>query len=203
MPISASPQQPDPWLPPSETQRESKEISRHINTLKGDRQRERNQLASGPTSARLRRSIEETIRLLDQEIVALQEALQEMLRADESTAQDLDLLLSIPAIGLTTACAFLAEVDVSRFPQASHLAAYAGLVPTEHSSGSSVHKKSRLSKVGDRHLRTLFFMPALSAHRFNPIIHRLKRRLEARGKQSMGDHCAAPCASSYTLLTAS
>ena len=178
-------QQPDPWLPPSETQRESKEISRHINTLKGDRQRKRNQLASGPTSARLRRSIEETIRFLDQEIVALQEALQEMLRADESTAQDLDLLLSIPAIGLTTACAFLAEVDVSRFPQASHLAAYAGLVPTEHSSGSSVHKKSRLSKVGDRHLRTLFFMPALSAHRFNPIIHRLKRRLEARGKQSM------------------
>lgn len=178
-------QHPQPWTPPSLTQRESQEISRHITTLKVDRQRKRNQLGSGLISPRLRRSIEKTIDFLDKEIELLEEELHELLSQDPHKAQEIDLLCSIPAIGRLTACRFLAEVDVSRFAQASHLAAYAGLVPTEHSSGTSVLKKSRMSKVGNRHLRTLFFMPALSAHRFNPIIAALHERLTERGKPKM------------------
>ncbi|MBK8797600.1 MAG: IS110 family transposase [Anaerolineales bacterium] len=82
-----------------------------------------------------------------------------------------------------TACRFLAEVDVARFRQASHLAAYG---PGSLSAPpASVRKKPRLSKVGNRHLRTLFFMPALSAHRFNPIIADLHARLTERGKPKM------------------
>lgn len=178
-------QKPALWTPPSQLQRESQEISRHITTLKQDRQRKRNQLGSGLTSLRLRRSIEQTIDFLDKEIKLLEQELQELLTQDPDKAEDIKLLLSIPAIGLLTACHFLAEVDVSRFSQASQLAAYAGLVPTEHSSGTSIHKKPRLSKVGNRHLRTLFFMPALSAHRFNPIIASLRTRLAERGKPKM------------------
>ena len=142
----------------------------------------RNQLASGLTSSRLHRSITQTISFLDNEIELLEQDLYEFLCQDPDKAADIKLLISIPAIGLLAACRFLAEVDVSRFAQASQLAAYAGLIPTEHSSGTSVHKKPRLSKVGNRHLRTLFFMPALSAHRFNPIIARLRTRLTERGK---------------------
>jgi len=178
-------QKPKPWTPPSPIQRESQEISRHITTLKEDRQRKRNQLQSGLSSSRLCKSIEKTIRFLDQEIQLLEKELQALLRRDETRAEDIDLLLSIPGIGLLTACHFLAEVDVSRFAQASQLAAYAGLAPSEHTSGSSVRKKPRLSKVGNRHLRTLFFMPALSAHRFNPIIASLRQRLLERGKPKM------------------
>ena len=178
-------QKPTLWTPPSQIQRESQQISRHITTLKEDRQRKRNQLASGLTSSRLHRSITQTISFLDNEIELLEQDLYELLCQDPDKAEDIKLLISIPAIGLLAACRFLAEVDVSRFAQASQLAAYAGLIPTEHSSGTSVHKKPRLSKVGNRHLRTLFFMPALSAHRFNPIIARLRTRLTERGKPKM------------------
>lgn len=178
-------QRPQTWTPPSLIQRESQEISRHIATLKEDRQRKRNQLGSGLTSPQLRRSIEKTIDFLDKEIELLEEELHELLSQDPVKAQEIDLLLSIPGIGRLTACRFLAEVDVSRFAQASHLAAYAGLVPTEHSSGTSVRKRSRMSKVGNRHLRTLFFMPALSAHRFNPVVADLHTRLTERGKPKM------------------
>ena len=178
-------QHPSAWTPPSPIQRESQEISRHISALKGDRQRKRNQLQSGISSPRLRKSIEKTIRFLDKEIHLLKKELQELLSRDETRAEDVRLLVSIPGIGLLTACLFLAEVDVSRFAQASQLAAYAGLAPTEHTSGSSAHKKSRMSKVGNRHLRTLFFMPVLSAHRFNPIIANLRQRLTERNKPKM------------------
>lgn len=178
-------QQPPRWKPPLAIQQESQEISRHIATLKEDRQRKRNQLSAGLTSSRLQRSIQETIDFLDKEITSLEEELHELLSQDPDKAQQLQLLLSIPGIGCLTACRFLAEVDVTQFRQASHLAAYAGLIPKEHSSGTSVRKKPRLSKVGNRHLRTLFFMPALSAHRFNPIIADLHQRLTERGKSKM------------------
>lgn len=178
-------QHPQLWQPSTQRQRESKELSRHIGTLKEDRQRKRNQLASGITSARLKRSIEKTIRFLDKEIALLEEELAQMQRANPKTSEDLDLLLSVPGIGLRTASRFLAEVDVSRFAQASHLAAYAGLIPSEHASGTSVRKKPHLSKVGNRRLRTLFFMPALSAHRFNPLIANLRTRLKAKAKAPM------------------
>lgn len=59
-------QEPQAWAPPSLIQRESQEISRHIATLKEDRQRKRNQLSSGLTSPRLRRSSEKNYRLSGQ-----------------------------------------------------------------------------------------------------------------------------------------
>ncbi len=75
-------QQPPLWTPPLLIQRESQEISRHIATLKEDRQRKRNQLGAGVTSPRLRRSIQETIDFLDKEIKLLEEELHELLSQD-------------------------------------------------------------------------------------------------------------------------
>lgn len=178
-------QEPPTWTPPTRCQREIQELTRHITTLKQDRQRKRNQLKAGLISEALRRSIEKNIDFIDQEIDHLEDELQELIDQESRYQEDLALLLSIPAIGWTTATRFLAEVDVSKFAQASHLAAYAGLAPAEHSSGSSVYKKARLSKVGNRHLRSAFYMPALAAHRYNPIIADLVERLSAKGKSQM------------------
>jgi transposase len=178
-------QEPPTWTPPTRCQQEIQELTRHITTLKQDRQRKRNQLKAGLSSEALRHSIEKNIGFIDQEIEQLEAELQELIDQESHYQEDLALLLSIPAIGWTTATRFLAEVDVSQFAQASHLAAYAGLAPSEHSSGSSVHKKARLSKVGNRHLRSAFYMPALAAHRYNPIISDLVERLTAKGKSKM------------------
>lgn len=178
-------QHPSLWIPCSEVRREAQEISRHIDTLMTDLQRKKNQLSSGITSPRLKASMEKTIHFLDEEIRLLEQELLDLFTQDAQSREDLELLVSIPGIGQRTACRFLAEVDVSLFAQAPQLAAYAGLTPTEHSSGTSVRKKSRLSKAGNRRLRTLFFMPALSAHRFNPIIASFRARLLAGGKAKM------------------
>ena len=49
---------------------------------------------------------------------------------------DLDLIMSVPGIGMTTGMALLAEIcDVSRFTDGAHLAAYIGMTPMCHSSG--------------------------------------------------------------------
>lgn len=94
---------------------------------------------------------------------------------------------TIPGIGDTTAAVFLAEVaDVSRFDQAPELAAFAGLVPGQRYSGTSTRSQGHIVKWGNKYLRAALFMPAMTAHRWNPIIAALKERLTERGKSKMG-----------------
>ena len=161
------------------------ELSREITTLKEDRQRKRNKLKSGIASKKISSSLERQIHFIDQEIAKLEDEIGQLIEDDSELKEDVELLISIPAISTTTAVKFLAEVDVARFQQASQVAAYAGLVPREHTSGTSVYKKPRLSKIGNRHLRTAFYMPALSAHRYNPLVRALVDRLAERGKSKM------------------
>lgn len=178
-------QQPDLWSPPSENRREIQELNREISKLKADRTRKNNKLQSGLLSQTVIDSIERQIRFIDSEISQLEEQIGHIIDNDPTLKEDLALLTSIPAIGNTTAYTILAEVDISSFQQASQLAAHAGLVPREFSSGSSVHRRPRLSKIGNRQLRSAFYMPALSAHSFNPIIANLVDRLTERGKSKM------------------
>lgn len=178
-------QQPELWTPPSTAQRELQELSREITNLKEERQRKRNKLKSGIDSQRVFRSLERHIGFIEREIAKLEDEVQQLIKTEPELMEDIQLLTSIPAISTITAVRFLAEVDVSHFQQASQVAAYAGLAPREHSSGTSVHKKPRISKIGNRHLRTAFYMPALSAHRHNPIIRALVDRLSERGKSKM------------------
>ena len=179
-------QQPDLWLPPSAAQRELKVMVRHLQALKADRQRERNRQTSGPSSSPVLDAIKRHIAFLDAQIAELEERIQEHIDQHPDLKQDTELLQSIPGVGPTVAATFLAEVPhVDNFAQARQVAAFAGLTPGEHHSGSSIHRPGRLIKWGNAHLRTVYYMPALSAHIHNTIIHALRERLLARGKSKM------------------
>jgi len=52
-------------------------------------------------------------------------------------------------------------------------------------SGSSLRGVGRISKTGDANLRKAFYMPALTAMRFNPIIKNFSERLSNTGKSKM------------------
>jgi transposase len=50
------------------------------------------------------------------------------------------------------------------------IVALAGLDPIQYRSGTSVHRKTRISKRGNREVRKRLFEATLSAARFNPAI---------------------------------
>jgi len=80
----------------------------------------------------------------------------------------------------------LAELgEISGFVNAPQLAAYAGLNPKGFSSGSSVHKKTRISKQGRREIRCCLYMPAIVAMKHNSVIRTLKDRLRERSLPTM------------------
>lgn len=184
-------QQPEPWQPPSPQAEELQALSRHLETLQQTRTRINNRLKADPPSALVRQDLTEQLALTDKQITAAKRQLGQLTRRNAALQHKVDLITSIPALALLSAARFLAEVpDITAFPDADHLAAYAGLTPTQHTSGTSVRKKSSLAKTGNRHLRTLFYMPALCAIRLaakghHPLIHNLVSRLEQRGKSKM------------------
>jgi transposase len=68
-------------------------------------------------------------------------------------AQQIVLAESLQA--LAEAVGIVAEVgDITRFDRPEHLMSYAGLVPSEHSSGSS-RRQGAITKTGNNHLRWL------------------------------------------------
>lgn len=179
-------QRPTAWEPPSPAYMALRALVRHLQALKEDRQRARNRRQTGISNQDVDAAIAAQIAFLDAQIEALEQRIQEHIDDHPDLKRDQALLKTIPGIGDTTAAVFLAEVpDVSLFPQAPQLAAFAGLTPGHRQSGASVYGAGRLVKWGNSHLRRALFMPALSAHRWNPIIEDLRQRLKERGKNGM------------------
>lgn len=100
----------------------------------------------------------EILEMLNKQIDGLDlelEKVENKIKALGKESQDYERLLSVPGVGPMTASLFLAAVgDVSVFKNGRHLAAWAGLVPRQHSSGSQT-KLLGITKAGDQDLRVM------------------------------------------------
>jgi transposase len=182
----AATQSSDAFIPPSPQQQALQELMRHRDNLLDMRQQVRNRLKAGVRHDEVQRQLHEQEQLLTRQIAEVEQTVQQQIKQDADLWRQYKLLCSIAGVGPILAAHFLAEVpDITRFESASQLAAYAGLVPTQHDSGTSVHKKGKLAKTGNVHLRTAFYMPALCAARHNPLIAAFVARLQAKGKAKM------------------
>ncbi len=177
---------PKPWEPPSPELRELQALARRLESLLQLRQQESNRLASAERSCLVAESIQIMLTALDQEIARVEQLLRDHIQQHPDLKSQHDLLRSIPGIGDKTATTLLAECgDLAGFTDARALAAFAGLTPKQHQSGTSVHAKPRLSKIGSDRLRKALYFPAINACRFNPLVKAFADRLLARGKPKM------------------
>ncbi len=96
--------------------------------------------------------------------------------------QDRALLESIPGVGPVISQQMVALLRGRRFVTALQCAAFLGLVPVHHESGSSVRGRSRLSKAGNVQLRAKLYMAAITATCHNPGIKHQYERLLRQGK---------------------
>ena len=145
-----------------------------------------NRLAAGATAEPVRASLTEHIAFLDEEIRRTTALIRDHIDQHPALREQRELLISIPGIGDTTAAKLLAEMlDVKLYKSARQLAAFAGLVPRLHESGSSLKRKARLSKTGAPRLRKALYFPAIAAIKYNPSITAMSVRLKERGKCPM------------------
>jgi transposase len=177
---------PPLWTPPTPEVRALQELVRRLEALMQMRQQEHNRLQSGVTSAVVRATLESHLAYLDEQIAQVEQRIHDHIDQHPDLKRQAELLRSIPGIGAKTAATILGEVgDIQQFAGAPQLAAYAGLTPRQHQSGTSIHRPARLCKTGNAALRKALYFPALSALRFNPIIRALRERLRQAGKRPM------------------
>ncbi|MCP2256307.1 Transposase [Prauserella aidingensis] len=92
------------------------------------------------------------------------------------------VLTSMPGIGVRTAARILLEIgDASHFASAAHLAAYAGIAPVTHKSGSSI-KGEHPTRAGNRKLKRAFFLAAF-ASLTDPVSRTYYDKKRAEGKK--------------------
>lgn len=107
---------------------------------------------------------------------------QKLIAEEKKASESFEALLSIPGVGPITALTLLTLFR--RYPNTNRrqIVALAGLDPIEHRSGSSVHKKPRISKRGNGEIRKRLYEATLPAARFNPAVKGIYHRLKGRGK---------------------
>jgi transposase len=176
---------PPAWQPlPSEV-RELQALARRLDSLVEMRQMEANRLDVAATAA-VSESLAGHLAYLDDEIKRTEGLIRSHIDTHPGLRAQRELLLSIPGVGETTAAKLLSEImDVTLYRSARQLAAFAGLAPRLHESGSSVRRKARLSKTGAPRLRKALYFPALVAMKHKPRIKALGARLRERGKCPM------------------
>lgn len=83
-----------------------------------------------------------------------------------------NLLMSIPGIGLITAMVILTEIDnIHRFANQEKLRSYVGLTPTSHSSGDNDTHGEMVNR-GNKHLKKAIIESAWVTARVDPALHR-------------------------------
>jgi transposase len=118
-----------------------------------------------------RHSLEE----LDQRIVRFEKELEPLAKGSPH-AQTIAALQAMRGIKLITAATIVSEVgDVGRFQTPRQLMAYAGLIPSEHSSGARV-RRGGITKCGNGHLRRVLVEAAWHARHLPAVSDGLRRR---------------------------
>jgi transposase len=173
---------PPAWSPLPREVRDLQALVRRLESLLEMRQMEVNRLEAGVGAEPVRASLTEHIAFLDEEIERTQSLIRDHIDQHPTLRDQRELLVSIPGIGESTAAKLLAEMlDVKLYKSARQLAAFAGLVPRLHESGSSIKRKARLSKIGAPRLRKALYFPAIAAIKYNPSIKAMSARLRERG----------------------
>lgn len=172
-------QQPPLYQPTSPQQQQLQQRSRRLNALEKMRQQEVNRLQSGLTDPLVLEQIRGMIAYLDTCIAQIQQAVSDLIRQSRCLCHQHDLLVSIKGIGDKTAALLLAELgDIARFDNARQLAAFIGITPQHFQSGSSVKKRSSISRQGNARVRAALYLPAVVAKRWNKPCRQFAQRLE-------------------------
>jgi transposase len=181
-------EKPKRWQPEAPEIRTLKALLARLDSLEKDLQRERNRQEKATVSQAPQAvlgSLAQIIGTLDTERKQLEKLIEEHIDGHKQLKGNKALLESIPGVGKVIATRMLMVIGSRQFDSASQCAAYLGLVPVQHESGSSVKGRSRLSKAGNPTIRAKLYMAAVVATTYNPDIKAQYERLTNKGKSKM------------------
>ena len=163
-------------------------IREKLVQFKADLQKHPNEIkAFAPELGKLaEKNIRKTIKCFSGEIKRVEEELNELILSDKQLNTTVGLVRSVTGIGTITALYFTIYTNFfTRYTNPKQLACYCGVVPFEHTSGTSVHKQSRIHHIANQTLKKQLHMCALAAVRHDPELKVYYERKADEGKNKM------------------
>ena len=172
------------WEPPAPIYRDIKQLSRACAALKKMRVTLLNQLESlthaEETLPSIVKHYTKVIEDLDKQIDKLKMELDNKLQQNQELTEKVERIATIKGLSKDTIVAIIAETNGFAFiTNRKQLASYAGLDVRAHASGQQ-DPKHHISKRGNVRVRSMLYMPALVATRFNPSLQQMYKRINER-----------------------
>ena len=140
-----------------------------------------------PCSDIIRQRLDTIISDMDynrRQIISNRARLKEFLKKQPTINKNIELLKSIPGIGVITSCAILGKMgDPSNLQNQREIAGFTGLAPVEHSTGDDINK-GPISGWGDQRLRSLLIEAAWVAIRRDTELEQFYNRIKNRNHPS-------------------
>lgn len=158
----------DQWKRPSALYNQLRQLTRERDQLIQERSQIKCQLhaeTSGawPNKASIKR-MKQRIAIITQQISDIISEIEKLVESEATLKRKVNYVCTIKGVALITAVTVIAETNgFNLVRNKKQLVSYAGLDVKEHISGTSVHKKSRISHHGNKYLRKCLHFPALTA----------------------------------------
>lgn len=126
------------------------------------------------------------INALEKQILQLDTLIKETIKEDETLKQLYKNITSVNGIGMITAINIITTTnEFTHINDPRKFACYSGVAPFEHSSGSSIRGKHRVSQRANKAVKTLLHLSAMSAIRTKGELQDYYKRKVEEGKNKM------------------
>jgi transposase len=163
----------------SEKQAELRELVTRRRQLIELRTAEQNRLETTTTKI-VRKNVRHLVEQLDKQIRQLEEAIGELVESEPELSSKAVLLETVPGVGPVTITSLLVDLPELGRLSRQQVAALVGVAPFNRDSGKFHGRRAIWG--GRAAVRSVLYMAALTARRFNPFIREFAQRLEAAGK---------------------
>jgi len=181
-----------PMSPLSDAQLELQQLMSHRDKLVADKasyQSKLKELVSQMgerVNEKISASMKFVMEILAQEIKETEAAIKKLINLDQPLQTNYELACSVTGIGFATAVHLLiATENFTRFSDVRKLICYCGVAPFEHSSGTSIRGKVRISHLANKKLKSLLTMAAISAIQHDPELKLKYQQKVKEGKAKM------------------
>ncbi len=155
---------PAPYQPPSKGEAQLRELTRYRHFLVEQRTAMANHAGEGARTKVVLKMQARRHNQLKKDIAAVEEQMHTQVAKLEGLREDVALLDTIYGVGFITAVTVRVELgDLRRFERARKLSAFAGVSPHKSESGTSVRKRTCMSKAGNSRVRAVLYMASCSA----------------------------------------
>lgn len=127
-----------------------------------------------------------SLHAIERDLKKVEAAIDELIQSDEYISRLFRIVTSVEGVGKITATAMLVCTNEFKdIREASKFACYSGIAPFEHSSGSSIRGRSRVSHQANKAMKTLLHLAAMTAICYNQDMKNFYQRKLAENKNRM------------------